>query len=70
MTRTQTLIGFDIELLNALQKKLGFTIADNTIQAMSYSALTTSVAEVSWIWRPRTLRHGRAEKGHRLLQGL
>jgi polar amino acid transport system substrate-binding protein/glutamine transport system substrate-binding protein len=40
-----TLIGYDIDLINALQKKLGFEIDSNTIQAMSYSALTTSVAE-------------------------
>lgn len=41
----KTLIGYDIDLINALQKKLGFTIEGDTIQAMSYSALTTSVAE-------------------------
>jgi polar amino acid transport system substrate-binding protein/glutamine transport system substrate-binding protein len=41
----KTLIGYDIDLIAALQKKLGFTIDGNTIQAMSYSALTTSVAE-------------------------
>lgn len=41
----KTLIGYDIDLINALQKKLGFTIDQSTIQAMSYSALTASVAE-------------------------
>jgi polar amino acid transport system substrate-binding protein/glutamine transport system substrate-binding protein len=41
----KTLIGYDIDLINALQKKLGFEIDGSTIQAMSYSALTTSVAE-------------------------
>lgn len=40
-----TLIGYDIDLLNALQGVLGFEIDGNEIQAMDYSALTTSVAE-------------------------
>jgi glutamine transport system substrate-binding protein len=40
-----TLIGYDIDLINALQKVLGFDIDSNTIQAMDYSALTTSVAQ-------------------------
>lgn len=39
-----TLIGYDIDLLVALQDILGFEI-DNEIEAMSYSALTTSVTE-------------------------
>lgn len=41
----KTLIGYDIDLINALKDYLGFTIADDKIQAMDYSALTTSVAE-------------------------
>lgn len=41
----KTLIGYDIDLINALKGYLGFTIADDKIQAMDYSALTTSVAE-------------------------
>lgn len=41
----KTLIGYDIDLINALQKKLGFQISYGAIQAMDYSALTTSVAE-------------------------
>lgn len=40
-----TLIGYDLDFLKALQDLLGFTIKDNTVQAMDYSALTTSVAE-------------------------
>ena len=40
-----TLIGYDIDLINALQGVLGFDIDGNQIQAMDYSALTTSVAE-------------------------
>ena len=40
-----TLIGYDIDLINALQGILGFEIEGGQIQAMSYSALTTSVAE-------------------------
>lgn len=39
-----TLIGYDIDLLCALQEILGFEIEDG-IQAMDYSALTTSLAE-------------------------
>ena len=41
----KTLIGFDIDLINELQKVLGFEIEGGQIQAMDYSALTTSVAE-------------------------
>lgn len=40
----KTLIGYDIDLLNDLQEILGFEIKDG-IQAMDYSALTTSIAE-------------------------
>jgi ABC-type amino acid transport substrate-binding protein len=40
-----TLIGYDLDFLKALQDLLGFTIKDDTVQAMDYSALTTSVAE-------------------------
>ena len=40
-----TLIGYDLDFLAALQDLLGFTIADDTVQAMDYAALTTSVAE-------------------------
>lgn len=39
-----TLIGFDLDFLAALQDLLGFEI-DGDVQAMDYSALTTSVAE-------------------------
>jgi polar amino acid transport system substrate-binding protein/glutamine transport system substrate-binding protein len=39
-----TLIGYDLDLLNDLQEILGFEI-DGGIQAMDYSALTTSIAE-------------------------
>lgn len=39
-----TLIGYDLDLLKALQEFLGFTIKGE-VQAMDYSALTTSVAE-------------------------
>lgn len=38
------LIGFDIDFCNALQDYLGFTL-DGEMQAMDYSALTTSLAE-------------------------
>ena len=41
----KTLIGYDIDLINALQGVLGFDIDGGQIQAMDYSALTTSVAE-------------------------
>jgi len=41
----KTLIGYDIDLIKALQGVLGFDIDGGAIQAMSYSALTTSVAE-------------------------
>lgn len=40
-----TLQGFDIDLLKALQEKLGFEIADDTIQDMDYGPLTTSVTQ-------------------------
>lgn len=40
----KTLIGFDMDFLNELQKKLGFKI-ENGVQAMDYSPLTTSVAQ-------------------------
>lgn len=40
-----TLIGYDIDLLSALQGILGFDIDGGKIQAMDYSALTTSVAQ-------------------------
>lgn len=39
----KTLIGYDLDLLSDLQEILGFDI-DNEIQAMDYSALTTSLA--------------------------
>lgn len=39
-----TLIGFDLDLMNALKDYLGFEI-DGDIQVMDYSALTTSLAE-------------------------
>jgi ABC-type amino acid transport substrate-binding protein len=39
-----TLIGFDLDFLSALQNLLGFEI-DSNVQAMDYSALTTSVKE-------------------------
>jgi len=41
----KTLIGYDIDLIKALQGVLGFDIDGGQIQAMDYSALTTSVAE-------------------------
>lgn len=40
----KTLIGYDIDLLTELQEILGFEIEEG-IQAMDYSALTTSIAE-------------------------
>lgn len=40
----KTLIGYDLDLLSDLQEILGFEI-DGGIQAMDYSALTTSLAE-------------------------
>lgn len=40
----KTLIGYDLDLINDLQDLLGFEI-DGGIQAMDYSALTTSLAE-------------------------
>lgn len=40
-----TLIGYDLDFLAALQDLLGFTIANDTVQAMDYAALTTSVSE-------------------------
>lgn len=39
-----TLIGYDLDFIAELQDLLGFTIADDSIAAMDYSALTTSVA--------------------------
>ena len=39
-----TLIGYDMDLIAALQEILGFEIEDG-VQAMDYSALTTSLAE-------------------------
>jgi polar amino acid transport system substrate-binding protein/glutamine transport system substrate-binding protein len=41
----KTLIGYDLDLFAALQEKLGFTISGDGIQAMTYSALTTSVGQ-------------------------
>jgi polar amino acid transport system substrate-binding protein/glutamine transport system substrate-binding protein len=41
----KTLIGYDIDLFAELQNKLGFTISGDGIQAMTYSALTTSVGQ-------------------------
>lgn len=43
-TDGKTLIGFDMDFLNELQKLLGFKI-DGNVKAMDYSPLTTSVAE-------------------------
>lgn len=40
-----TLIGYDIDLIYALQEILGFEIEGGEIQAMEYAALTTSIAE-------------------------
>lgn len=40
-----TLIGYDVDLLTDLQEILGFEIDGGAIQAMDYSALTTSIAE-------------------------
>lgn len=40
----KTLIGYDLELLEALKGILGFEV-DGSIEAMEYSALTTSLAE-------------------------
>lgn len=39
-----TLIGYDIDLIKELQEYLGFEI-DGSVEAMDYSALTTSIAE-------------------------
>ncbi|MFI3207944.1 MAG: transporter substrate-binding domain-containing protein [Eubacteriales bacterium] len=39
-----TLIGYDIDLIYALQDILGFEIEGDAIQAMDYSALTTSLS--------------------------
>jgi glutamine transport system substrate-binding protein len=41
----KTLIGYDIDLIYALQDVLGFEIDGGAIQAMDYSALTTSVGQ-------------------------
>ena len=43
----KTLQGFDVELLKALQDKLGFKIKNDTIQDMDYGPLTTSLTQVS-----------------------
>lgn len=43
-TDGKTLIGYDVDLLEALQEILGFEIEDG-IQVQDYSALTTSIAE-------------------------
>lgn len=43
-TDGKTLIGYDIDLINDLQKILGFEI-DGGLKSMDYSALTTSVVE-------------------------
>lgn len=43
-TDGSTLIGFDLDLMNALKDYLGFEL-DGDIQVMDYSALTTSLAE-------------------------
>lgn len=43
-TDGKTLIGYDLDLLQKLQDKLGFEI-DGSVQAMSYSALTASVSQ-------------------------
>lgn len=40
-----TLQGYDISLLEELQKILGFKMSGDTIQAMDYSALTTSLTQ-------------------------
>lgn len=40
-----TLIGFDVDLLKAIQDILGFEIADNTIQDMDYGPLGTSLSQ-------------------------
>ena len=40
----KTLIGYDLDLIAKLQEILGFEI-DGGVQAMDYSALTTSLAE-------------------------
>lgn len=40
-----TLIGYDIDLLTDIQEILGFEIEGGAIQAMDYSALTTSISE-------------------------
>lgn len=43
-TDGKTLVGYDVDLINELQKILGFKIDGDAIQAMDYSALTTSVS--------------------------
>ena len=40
----KTLIGYDLDLLQKLEDKLGFEV-DGSVQAMSYSALTASVSQ-------------------------
>lgn len=44
-TDGKTMKGFDIDFLNDLQKILGFSIQNNQLQSMDYSAITASVAE-------------------------
>lgn len=39
-----TLIGFDLDVIQELQNYLGFSIENDEIQAMDYSAITASVA--------------------------
>lgn len=41
----KTLIGYDMDFMKALQDFLEFSIKDDTVAVMDYSALTTSVAE-------------------------
>ena len=43
-----TLIGFDIDMMNALKDYLGFEL-DGDIQVMDYSALTAPWQRESWI---------------------
>lgn len=40
-----TLIGFDLDMIYALQEVLGFTIADDTIQDMDYGPIATSLGQ-------------------------
>ena len=43
-TDGRTLQGYDVDFLKDLQSVLGFKISNNTLQAMDYSPLTTSVS--------------------------